>query len=171
MRAGDYGNLSPQEQRALHFDAGMTVLGAAGTVGLAGRAGAVKGAATGAESAVNGLKLNKALASQAQMGEVGTMMAGAGVALALVADVVDAVVGQVELVAAGFVGGGVVLAAGGDEAVDLVVLVALQHGAAVFIGARDLHGVGRGQHVAHAVVFDEQVLQGVVLGQAGQFGG
>jgi hypothetical protein len=39
---------------------------------------AAKGAATGAESAVSGLKLNKSLASQAQMGEVGTTMAGAG---------------------------------------------------------------------------------------------
>lgn len=34
--------------------------------------------ATGAESAVSGLKLNKSLASQAQMGEVGTPMVGAG---------------------------------------------------------------------------------------------
>ena len=37
-----------------------------------------KGVATGAESAVSGLNLNKSLASQAQMGEVGTTMAGAG---------------------------------------------------------------------------------------------
>lgn len=43
-----------------------------------GAGDAAKGAATGAESAVNGLKLNKSLASQAQMGEVGTTMAGAG---------------------------------------------------------------------------------------------
>lgn len=33
---------------------------------------------TGAESTISGLKLNKSLASQAQMGEVGTTMAGAG---------------------------------------------------------------------------------------------
>jgi hypothetical protein len=39
---------------------------------------AAKGASTGAESAVNGLKLNKALASQSQTSEVGTTMAGAG---------------------------------------------------------------------------------------------
>jgi hypothetical protein len=41
-------------------------------------AATAKVSATGAESVVNGLKLNKALASQAQMGEVGTTMAGAG---------------------------------------------------------------------------------------------
>jgi len=38
--------------------------------------GVAKGAATGAESAVNGLKLNKSLASQAQIGESGTTLAG-----------------------------------------------------------------------------------------------
>lgn len=37
-----------------------------------------KGVGTAAESAANGLKLNKSLASQAQMGEAGTTMAGAG---------------------------------------------------------------------------------------------
>jgi RHS repeat-associated protein len=36
--------------------------------------------ATGAESVVNGFKLNKALGSQAQMGEAGTTMAGVGAA-------------------------------------------------------------------------------------------
>jgi len=40
---------------------------------------ASKDATTGAESAVNGLKLNKSLASQSQMGEAGTTMAGARV--------------------------------------------------------------------------------------------
>ncbi|MFN7813650.1 MAG: RHS repeat-associated core domain-containing protein, partial [Planctomycetia bacterium] len=48
------------------------------SVGGVGRGIAARGAQTGAESAVNGLKLNKSLASQAQMGEVGTTMAGAG---------------------------------------------------------------------------------------------
>lgn len=37
-----------------------------------------KSGATGAESAASGLRLNKSLASQAQMGEAGTTMAGAG---------------------------------------------------------------------------------------------
>jgi RHS repeat-associated protein len=54
------------------------VFGAAAARGSGAGANAAKGAATDAESAVNGLKLNKALASQAQMGEVGTTMAGAG---------------------------------------------------------------------------------------------
>lgn len=39
---------------------------------------AAKVAGTGAENAANGLKLNKSLASQAQMGEAGKTMAGAG---------------------------------------------------------------------------------------------
>ena len=46
--------------------------------GVADDVFAAKGTATGAESAVNGLKLNKSLASQAQMSEAGTTMAGAG---------------------------------------------------------------------------------------------
>lgn len=66
---------------------GVILPGVPGVVGLGIQASrqipdvatsAAKGVATGAESAVNGLKLNKSLASQAQMGEVGTTMAGAG---------------------------------------------------------------------------------------------
>jgi len=39
---------------------------------------AAKAAGTGAESAINGLRLNKSLASTAQMGEAAEVMAGAG---------------------------------------------------------------------------------------------
>jgi RHS repeat-associated protein len=59
------------------FGNGAVQVGTAVAVSLDGAATA-KVSATGAESVVNGLKLNKALASQAQMGEVGTTMAGAG---------------------------------------------------------------------------------------------
>ena len=53
---------------------GVTGLGAASRVG----AKAVNSAATGAENAVNGLKLNKSLASQSQMGETGSIIAATG---------------------------------------------------------------------------------------------
>jgi RHS repeat-associated protein len=59
-----------------------STLGRSGAFGAArtgrGPFGYPSAVSTGAESAVNGLKLNKSLASQAQMGEVGTTMAGAG---------------------------------------------------------------------------------------------
>jgi hypothetical protein len=45
--------------------------------GLRARGG-TQGVGNGAESAANGLKLNKSLASQAQMGEEGTILAGTG---------------------------------------------------------------------------------------------
>lgn len=46
--------------------------------GAVGCSVAAKGVATGAENAANALKLNKALASEAQMAEAGTKMAGTG---------------------------------------------------------------------------------------------
>lgn len=49
-----------------------------GVVGSSGAKTAAKTAGTGAESALNGLRLNKSLASTAQMGEAGDVMAGVG---------------------------------------------------------------------------------------------
>jgi hypothetical protein len=81
---GIYGDNGGVDRCSGAYGAGeWTGTGIAAATGVAGgiRAAVVRAArtaGTGAESALNGLRLNKSLASTAQMGEAGEVMAGVG---------------------------------------------------------------------------------------------
>jgi hypothetical protein len=100
------------------------------------------------------------------------------VGLGLPGDVVDGVVGLAVAVGGDLVGVGDVLAGGGGEAVELVVVVRLGPGPADGVaepGAREVAGrdgvVLEALEVADLVIGEGEVVEGVAVGQAGLDGG
>ncbi|CFU00862.1 YD repeat-containing protein [Burkholderia pseudomallei] len=79
--AGDSPLAASNQYQATGMMAGGVIVQVAGAVATDGESievTAARGTATGASSAANALRLNKALASEAQMAETGTRMAGTG---------------------------------------------------------------------------------------------